>query len=117
MHPEGCCLEVCKKGRHKNRGGVGESREGRKNRVWKSGPRQQRPDRNKLCLLNSPGPADQCDELPYLTAEKIERVDLAGRGPFQEINLNVMAEGRRNNASMSRGFRNLPTGLILTSRS
>lgn len=47
-----------------------------------------------------------CSELPHLTAE---RVDLSGRGSFQEISLlMVMEEGRCT--SMSWGFRNSATG-------
>lgn len=73
----------------------------------KSRPRQQGPDMSELCLLtfNSPGSTD------LLTGAKTERVDLNGRGSFQETNLlNVMAEARSSGALFVQGFRNSPTG-------
>lgn len=75
--------------------------------VEKSRPRQQGPDMSELCLptFNSPGPTDS------LTGVKTERVDLNGRGSFQQTNLlNVMAEARRSGAFYVQGFRNSPSG-------
>lgn len=75
-------------------------------RVEKSRPRQQGPDFSELCLptFNSPEPTDS------LTGAKMERVDLNGRGSFQETNLNAMVEARSSGALFVQGFRKSPTG-------
>lgn len=96
----------CKKQRHQNKG-RGSHGEGERSR-----PRQQGPDMSELCLptFNSPGPTDS------LTGVKTERVDLNGRGSFQQTNLlNIMAEAGAVVRSTSRGLETLLVALFLTS--
>lgn len=80
-------------------------------RVEKSRPRQQGPDFSELCLptFNSPEPTDS------LTGAKTERVDLNGRGSFQETNLNAMVEARSSGALFVWGLESLLLALTLTS--